>query len=149
MAQQPLQPQKMKPSEKIYLYQRIVKAKLFIDNNYFNPLNLNNISDEAHFSKYHFIRLFKLLYGKTPNNYLIQVRMDHARTLLAKGHTVVETSMQVGFDSPTSFAGTFKKYFGMTPSEYRRAQEVKRKTIKTNPFLFIPNCFAETHGWTK
>lgn len=139
----------MKQYEKRYLYQRIVKAKLFIDNNYFNPLNLDNISGEAYFSKYHFIRLFKLLYGKTPNNYLIKVRIDHAKTILAKGHSVLETSMLVEFDSPTSFTGTFKKHVGMAPSEYRSEQEIKRTAIKANPFLFVPNCFAETHGWTK
>jgi AraC-like DNA-binding protein len=139
----------MEQYEKIYLYQRIVWAKLFIDNNYFDNLDLNNISDQANFSKYHFIRLFKSVYGKTPNNYLIKVRMDNAKTLLAKGHSVLEASMLVGFDSPTSFAGAFKKNIGLAPSEYRREQEMKRNAIKVNPLLYVPNCFAETHGWTK
>lgn len=139
----------MEQYEKIYLYQRIVRAKLFIDNNYFHNLDLDNISDQAFFSKYHFIRLFKSVYGKTPNNYLIKVRMDKAKTALAKGHSVLEASILAGFDSPTSFAGTFKKIVGLAPSAYRREQEMKRNAIKANPLLYVPNCFAETHGWTK
>lgn len=139
----------MEQYEKIYLYQRIVRAKIYIDNNYFENLDLENISDQAYFSKFHFIRLFKSLYGKTPNNYLVKVRMDNAQILLSKGHSVLETTILVGFDSPTSFAGTFKKTVGLSPSEYRKTQELKQEEIKINPLRYIPNCFAETHGWVK
>ena len=41
------------------MYKRIVQAKLFIDRKYAERIALNNISDEAHFSKFHFVRLFK------------------------------------------------------------------------------------------
>ena len=139
----------MEQYEKIYLYQRIVRAKLFIDDHYSDNIDLDNISDQAHFSKFHFIRLFKSIYGSTPNNYLIKVRMDKAKILLAKGHSVLETSIMVGFDSPTSFTGMFKKISGLTPSTFQREQELKRNAIQSNPLLFVPNCFAETHGWTK
>jgi len=75
--------------------------------------------------------------------------MDNAKVLLAKGHSVLETSIMVGFDSPTSFAGMFKKIAGQTPSAFQRGQEIKRNAIQANPLLFVPNCFAETHGWKK
>jgi AraC-like DNA-binding protein len=139
----------MEQYEKMYLYRRIVKAKLFIDSNYSDPLDLDNISDQAYFSKYHFIRLFKSVYGKTPSHYLLQVRMDNAKTLLTKGQSVLAVSMSVGFDSPTSFAGAFKKIVGVAPSVYRRKQETKRNAIKENPLLYVPHCFVETHGLTK
>ncbi len=51
---------------KIYLYRRIVQAKLFIDDNYFENIDLNNIADEAYFSKFHFIRLIL----KTPLKFI-------------------------------------------------------------------------------
>ncbi len=94
---------------KFYLYHRIVKAKLFIDNNYAAQIDLDNISGEAYFSKYHFIRLFKSIYGKTPHQYLIQVRIEKARELLNKTITVSEICYQVGFDSVSSFTGLLKK----------------------------------------
>ncbi|HEV8505501.1 MAG TPA: AraC family transcriptional regulator [Chitinophagaceae bacterium] len=139
----------MEQYEKIYLYQRIVRAKLFIDNYYADKIDLNNISNQAYFSKFHFIRLFKSIYGKTPNHYLIKIRMDNAKILLAKGYSVLETSIMVGFDSPTSFAAMFKKIAGQTPSAFQKEQEIKRNAIQTNPLLFVPNCFAETQGWVK
>jgi AraC-like DNA-binding protein len=139
----------MEQYEKIYLYKRIVKAKLFIDERYSDNIDLDNISDQAHFSKFHFIRLFKSIYGSTPNNYLIKVRMDKAKILLSEGYSVLETCMMVGFDSPTSFTGMFKKIAGQTPSMFQREQDLKRDAMQTNPLAFVPNCFAETHGWTK
>lgn len=139
----------MEQYEKIYLYKRIVKAKLFIDNYYADNIDLDNISNQAHFSKFHFIRLFKSIYGSTPNNYLIKIRMENAKILLAKGHSVLETSIMVGFISPTSFAGMFKKVTGQAPSTFQREQEIKRNAMQSNPLLFVPNCFAETYGWAK
>jgi AraC-like DNA-binding protein len=139
----------MEQYEKIYLYKRIVKAKLFIDDYYTENIDLDNIADQANFSKFHFIRLFKSIYGRTPNNYLIKIRIDNAKILLAKGHSVLETSLIIGFDSPTSFTGMFKKITGKTPSGFQKEQEIKRNAIHANPLQFIPNCFAETQGWRK
>jgi AraC-like DNA-binding protein len=139
----------MEQYEKIYLYQRIVSAKLFIDEHYSERIDLHNISDQAHFSKFHFIRLFRSIYGSTPNNYLIKVRIDKAKALLSEGRSVLEASSMVGFDSPTSFTGTFKKHSGQTPSLFQRKQYVKRRAIQSNPLLYVPNCFAESHGWKK
>jgi AraC-like DNA-binding protein len=140
---------RMEQYERIYLYKRIVRAKLFIDSHFKDKIDLDNIADQAHFSKFHFIRLFKSIYGKTPKNYLIKVRIDHAQLLLAKSLSVLETCLIVGFDSPTSFTGTFKRIVGKTPSAYQQEQEAKSQAIRTNPLLFVPNCFAENHGWGK
>ena len=137
----------MEQFEKIYLYKRIVQAKLYIDNHYAENIDLENIADQAHFSKFHFIRLFKSIYGRTPNNYLIKIRIDQARLLLEKGNTVMESCLSVGFDSPTSFAGMFRKITGQSPSAFRKQQEEKRNAIQRNPLQFVPNCFAETYGW--
>ena len=69
---------------KVYLYRRIVQAKLFIDSHYQESLDLEAIADEAFFSKFHFIRLFKDSYGKTPYQYLTYVRIEKAKGLLKK-----------------------------------------------------------------
>jgi AraC-like DNA-binding protein len=132
---------------KFYLYNRIVKAKLFIDNNFQDNLDLDNIADEAYFSKFHFIRLFKSIYGKTPHQYLTQVRIENAKQFLRLNLTVSDTCFKVGFDSITSFTGLFKKSEGKTPSAYQRQHRIRQENIKANPLHFIPNCFAEQKGW--
>ena len=135
--------------QKIYLYKKIVQAKLFIDNHYGKDIDLNNIADEAYFSKFHFIRTFKNIYGKTPHHYLIQVRIDIAKELLAKNISITEVCFLVGFGSTTSFAGLFKKSVGLSPSAFQQQQQNRKTAIASGPLHFIPNCFAESHGWTK
>src|SRR6478609_6508435 len=95
--------------QKIYLYKRIVRAKLFIDSHYAERIDLNNIASEAHFSKFHFIRLFKSVYGKTPHHYLTHVRLHHAKDLLTRNISTTVVALSVGFESVTSFTGLFKK----------------------------------------
>jgi AraC-like DNA-binding protein len=132
---------------KIYLYRRIVQAKLFIDGNYHQPINLDAIADEAFFSKFHFIRLFKSTYGKTPHQYLIAVRVEQARLMLQKGTAVNDSCYAVGFDSVPSFSALFKKIVALSPAAYRD-QELKRSAeILRSPLKFIPNCFASEKGW--
>lgn len=134
---------------KVYLYRRIVKAKLFIDDNYADAIELDHIADEAFFSKFHFIRLFKKSYGKTPHQYLTYVRIEKSKLLLKDGMSVSEVCYDVGFDSISSFTGLFKRVVGQTPSVYQQSWINKQLEIKTIPLKHIPNCFAEMNGWTK
>ncbi|MBS1533243.1 MAG: helix-turn-helix transcriptional regulator [Bacteroidetes bacterium] len=134
---------------KIYLYRRIVKAKLFIDEHFAEDIDLDNIAGEAFFSKFHFIRLFKKTYAKTPHQYLTAVRVEKSKLLLQTDMAVAEVCYAVGFDSVSSFTGLFKHMNGITPSAYQQEKHRLRKEIKTAPLKFIPNCFAESHGWAK
>jgi AraC-like DNA-binding protein len=134
---------------KVYLYRRIVQAKLFIDNNYANSIDLDNIATEASFSKFHFIRLFKKVYDQTPHQYLTSVRIEKAKLLLQTEMAVADVCFSVGFDSISSFTGLFKKITTSTPSLYQKLQLQRKEEIQKMPLRFIPNCFAETNGWTK
>lgn len=134
---------------KVYLYRRIVQAKLFIDSNYADPIDLDNIADEAYFSKFHFIRQFKTIYGKTPHQYLIVVRIEKSMQLLRTDLPVSEVCYAVGFESLGSFSTLFKRLVGLSPSSYlAQQQQIKAQILKT-PLKFVPGCFAEKSGWTK
>lgn len=134
---------------KIYLYKRIVQAKLFIDTHFNENIDLNNIADEAYFSKFHFIRLFKTIYGKTPHQYLIKVRLENAMLFLQKEMPVTKTCFAVGFDSASSFAGLFKRYTKLSPSAYQQQFKERNEQIKKAPLKFVPNCFAEQYRRNK
>ena len=134
---------------KVYLYSRIVQAKLFIDANYANKIDLNNISSEASFSKFHFIRLFKTIYGKTPHQYLTSVRIYKAILLLRLDNSVSDVCIIVGFDSLPSFSGLFKRIVGVAPSSYLLQQKQLRSKIKQAPLAFIPSCYAHQNGWVE
>jgi AraC-like DNA-binding protein len=108
---------KLYPKE--YLTARLIKAKLFMDQNYDRPIDLTAIAEASHFSKFHFIRQFKLFYGKTPHQYLTMIRIEKAKCLLRSQEAVSSVYFQLGFDSISSFTGLFKKMTGNTPSAYQ------------------------------
>ncbi|MFN8672915.1 MAG: AraC family transcriptional regulator [Candidatus Sericytochromatia bacterium] len=113
------------------LINQIIQAKDFIENNYSKNINLNDIAKEAFFSKYHFIRLFKSIYGQTPYQYLTLVRIKNAKLLLKSGQTITNTCFQVGFDSLSSFTGLFKKITGSTPSKFKKDKAICINNKKT------------------
>jgi AraC-like DNA-binding protein len=132
---------------KIYLYKRIVNAKLFVDAHFAEKLDLNNISDEAYFSKYHFIRLFKSVYKMTPHQYLVNVRISNACRLLKTELTISECCFAVGFESVSSFSGLFKRTTGESPAAYKEIHRRRVRSINTAPLQYIPGCFAEKLGF--
>lgn len=113
-------------------------ALAFIDDYYTTPLKLDQISRAANFSPFHFIRLFRKAYHRTPHQYLINKRIEKAKELLANSDwSVTEICFEVGFESPASFSTLFRKIVGWAPSVYRaRVQEMRR-----SPRKFIPNCY--------
>lgn len=139
----------IEPYQKVYLYRRIVQAKLFIDSNYAKNIDVSNISDEAHFSKFHFIRLFKKAYGRTPHQYLIFVRIEQAKDLLQAGNPVSDVCFSVGFESLTSFSGLFKRIVGVTPSAFLEQHRQKIAAVRRNPLQFVPGCFLDNTGWAE
>src|SRR5258708_27542538 len=119
---------------KIYFYRRLVQAKLFIDTHYADKIDLDNIADEAYFSKFHFIREFKNIYRKTPHQYLIFVRIEKAMELLKAEMPVSEVCYSVGFESLSSFSRLFKRVAGVTPSGYLvRHQKIKAQMVMFHP----------------
>ena len=134
---------------RVFLYRRLVQSKLFIDSNYAGKIDVDNIADEAYCSKYHFIRLFKKVYGKTPHQYLIFVRVEHAKILLKNNTSVNDACFSVGFESPTSFASLFKKATGMSPSAYRYYHKKIVKEQQEQPLRFIPGCITSKFGIEK
>lgn len=135
------------PYPKVYLYRRIVQAKFYIDSNYAQNIDVSNISDEAHFSKFHFIRLFKKAYGRTPHQYLIFVRIERAKDLLKAGNPVSDVCFSVGFESASSFSGLFKRTVGITPSAFLEQHQQKRAAVINTPLKFVPGCFIDNAGW--
>jgi AraC-like DNA-binding protein len=127
---------------KLDLYRRIVQAKLFIDSNFAARIDAGEIADEACYSKFHFIRTFKSIYGRTPHQYLTHVRVERAKDMLERRVSVTDCCFGVGFDSLGSFTSLFKRRTGLSPSEYQHRQLERLAQIKKEPLRFIPGCFA-------
>lgn len=131
------------------LYERIVAAKVFIDENYHESINLDEISQKAFLSRYHFHRLFLRVYKKTPHQYLTLKRIEKAKDLLAENKQVIDVCNEVGFESLGSFSVLFKKEIGFAPTYYRNMAWLKKQQAKEQPKRFIPHCFIESYQLDK
>ncbi|WP_428659004.1 AraC family transcriptional regulator [Runella sp.] len=122
---------------KDYLCTQVIRAKQFIDSHFNDPIALQDMAKEAYVSKFHFLRLFKLIYGKTPHQYLTEVRIEQAKLFLQTDLSIAEICFAVGFDSVSSFKGLFKRYTGVTPTAYRTKLS-SQSLISQSPLRFLP-----------
>lgn len=94
----------------------------YIRTYYNSNISIQDICHEINMSPYHFIRSFKQKYGITPYQYLMGLRIDKAKEILASGrHSVSETAMLCGFVSLSHFSNTFKRHTGVSPLEFRKS----------------------------
>ena len=108
------------------------------------PLNLAQLSRQAGYSRYHFLRLFQQRFRQTPHQYLVKRRIEMAKHLLVgPNHTlsVTEVCFAVGFQSPGSFSTLFCRHVGQSPAAYRI-----RWQPQVRPPVFIPLCFRIKAG---
>lgn len=131
---------------KEYLYKNIVGAKQYLDKSFNEEINIDILAKQANISKFHFIRLFKLIYKITPHQYLTVKRIKMAKRELEKpNQSVSDVCHKVGFNSVSSFCNLFKKTTNQTPLEYRSSiMELKESQMNT-PLNNIPGCYALMH----
>jgi AraC-like DNA-binding protein len=106
---------------RIDLHKKLSMALKYMRENMDGEITLVKLSDIAHISLFHFLRLFKAAYQVTPIQYLTRLRMKKACQLLKKtGKPVGWISASCGFESQSSFIRLFKKEFRMTPMVFRK-----------------------------
>jgi len=100
----------------------VAEAVRFILENYSREVSLNDIAEAVHLSPFHVARLFKQALGVSPHQYLIQVRVNSARSLLAAGsgeRSLAEVASAVGFADQSHLTRHFKRILGVTPKQVR------------------------------
>ncbi|WP_164465149.1 AraC family transcriptional regulator [Chryseobacterium lactis] len=101
---------------------RIVKTIRYIDENLDADLSLEKIAGISAYSPFHFHRIFKLITGETLQNYIIRKRTEKSAFFLAlrKDVGIKDICFELGFSNHSVFTKTFKKYYGVPPSEFRK-----------------------------
>lgn len=93
----------------------------FIQNNYSDSISIDDMIQNIHISKYHFIRLFRRIMGTTPYNYLTNYRINKSKLLLrTTNKSIAEISEECGFLDTSNFISQFKKNTNQKPTDYRR-----------------------------
>lgn len=108
-------------------YDAIREAKNYIDSKYSEDLTLNRVAGKVYMSPTYFSSIFKSRTGVNFCDYLSKVRMDNAARLLKdSGYKTYEVSEVVGYKNPRYFSDAFKRYFGLTPTEFREKHCLKQ-----------------------
>ncbi|ADQ47283.1 transcriptional regulator, AraC family [Caldicellulosiruptor kronotskyensis 2002] len=93
----------------------------YVHKNYNQNIDLKTLSKEFHLSPSYISQLFKKLVGSNFHNFLNEVRLQHACSLLlSTDKPVTDIALEVGFDSYSTFARVFHKHKGMSAQEFRK-----------------------------
>lgn len=104
----------------------VKKAVSFIIRNYSNRISIEDVAGHVGIDRKYLSSLFKKTLNISPQEYLINYRMNKACELLAKdGLLVKEIANSVGYEDPLHFTRIFRKLKGISPSQYRQGHDKK------------------------
>lgn len=93
----------------------------FIEDNYYQDIDVKDVANSVHLSYSHLSRLFKSWVGETVSQYIKKVRLKKATYLLmCTDKDIACIAREVGFNSEYYFSNDFKKNIGMSPGNYRK-----------------------------
>ena len=99
----------------------ILKAQVFIEQNYHKPISIEQIAEQTNMSTRNFIRRFKAATQNTPLEYLQRVKVESAKKSLESGTDSISSLMyDAGYNDLKTFRTIFKRITGLTPQEYRK-----------------------------
>jgi AraC family transcriptional regulator len=104
---------------------RINHVMEYIEKHFNEPINLNSMAEVAHFSPFHFHRIFSILVGETPATFVQRIRIEKAAQQLKDypRKSIGDIAFDCGYSSMALFSRTFKKHFSTSAGEYRRLEK--------------------------
>ena len=101
-------------------FQSVISAIGYMKDNLREKLTVEQIAEQAGFSKFYFLRLFKRITGCTVVQYINLLRCETAKELLReRNFSVKEAALACGFDNLSYFSSVFKKHTGYLPGVYK------------------------------
>lgn len=102
---------------------KLRRVQEFINANLEEDLSLAELAEVADLSQFHFARAFRKSTGMTPQQYLMQQRIERAKQLLSKDDLpIVEVSLRTGFKNQSHFTTLFRKFTKLTPKLWRETK---------------------------
>ncbi len=103
------------------LYRRLLLAKEYMHDNVSEPSSLSDVAAVACLSEYHFLRSFKAVFGESPYQYVLRLRLQKAVDLLRFGSLPIgDVALACGFDEMQAFSKLFRKQQGVGPMRFRQ-----------------------------
>lgn len=114
----------VKASTREELFRRLQIAREYLHGSLHTRVSLEDVGREACISPYHLHRAFKRVFRLTPHAYLTRLRLERARALLQSGNTALETTLELGFASPSAFTRLFRAHYGVPPSAHSKIRKI-------------------------
>lgn len=108
----------------------------FIENNLDTNLSLEFLSKKAHYSAYHFHRVFLTVVNERLNEYVNRKRIERIASivLIKPNPSLKDLAYKYGFNSDNSFSRAFKKYYGISPTKFKSEGKKLLSKIGIEPF---------------
>jgi AraC family transcriptional regulator len=107
----------IRKATRIEIIRRLHHMRQIILSTFMEKISLDDLAKAVCISKYHCLRLYKQLYGITPYQEIQNLRLDYSKHLLQNYH-IQEVSNLLNYNDRRAFIKSFKKKFGITPSQY-------------------------------
>ncbi len=115
---------------------RAIEAALWLDAHAHRAVDLNQTARMAELSPFHFLRVFALVLGVTPHQYLMRSRLRRAARLLASDdRSITDIAFDVGFGDLSNFVRTFHRAARMSPRQFRKLARGDRKIFQESATL--------------
>jgi AraC-like DNA-binding protein len=125
------------------LLKRLCHARDLLRNWEGDPISVSAVAQVVGFTHFHFIRLFKALFGETPHQYRLRAQMERAKHLLILTDlSITDICMNIGFSSLGSFSALFSRRVGVSPSAFQRRYRRGSAQEHELPASLIPGCFS-------
>ena len=112
--------------EPIYSENSLHKVRKYIKYNYMHRLRVDELARTFGFERSYLFRIFKARYGMSVKDYITKTRMENAKKLLSSGYTVLAAARLVGYEDEFNFSKAFKKFYGESPSAYRKSKTTEK-----------------------
>ncbi len=97
------------------------QIRKFLDDNYTTPISMSRVATEFQMSLPTLYKYFAAAFNKTPHEYLTELRLTKAAELLEKSNLrIKEIALGVGYNSPEHFTAEFRRFYGVSPRDFRR-----------------------------
>jgi AraC family transcriptional regulator len=113
---------------------RLRRVEQHIAAHFERSISLSELANVAGLSRMHFAAQFRAATGYRPREYLLNHRIEHAKSLLTTtGRPLAEIALAVGFSTQAHFSTVFKRISGHTPARWRSAFKAERPDLETRP----------------
>lgn len=106
--------------------ERMLRALLYLEKRLDEAISLEELAGVAHFSPFHFHRVFRGMVGESVKSHIRRLRLERAANMLAlSDRPVTDIALDAGYEAHAAFTRAFRAVFGESPSSYRKAARAR------------------------